>query len=137
MEDLKLKKSWEKGLFKDHARVEQLKYLSYSEDKLITELASGNYGEHYMIWLAIKLKGTPNMIEPLFEVVKSFNSRNDFLKRFHSTDALFHLLELEDQNLENKITGNIMLFDKLVFSKAIEKLGKIITKRRLTINNEK
>jgi hypothetical protein len=130
MDDLKLRQNWKKTLWNDHCRQEQIKYLSFSENELINELEKQNFGEYYMIWTAIKLKGTEKMIVPLFDTVKLFSSRNDFLKRFHSTDALFYLLDLDDHALENQVTGNIMLFDKVMFEKGIEKLAKIIKNRK-------
>lgn len=129
MDDLTLRRNWKRVVWNDHGRQEQLKYLSLTEDELINELRNCNFGEHYMIWTAIKLKGTNRMIVPLFESVKLFNTRHDFLKRFHATDALFYLLELDDAPLENQITGNIMLFDKVMFEKGLAKLDKLIKRK--------
>lgn len=133
MEESQMKLNWKKPICNEQVRKEQIKYFSFSEDELISELKNQNFGDYYMIWSAIKLKGTEKIISPLFDTVKQFNSRNDFLKRFHATDALFYILDMNDHLLENQITGNIMLFDKIMFEKGLSKLEKIIKKRSIIL----
>lgn len=79
------------------------------EDKLleiITNRLEHKYGiwqgrDNYQIWRAIGIKGTQQSIQPLFDIVS--NLKNDYLIRYHASDALFRIAGIRDKNIKEKI----------------------------------
>jgi len=54
--------------------------------------------DQYQCWRALGSKGTTASIQPLYTVVCNLDI--DYLVRYHACDALFHIADLQDDNLK-------------------------------------
>lgn len=82
-------------------------------------------GDQYQCWRALGEKGTRSSIQPLYAVVS--NLAIDYLVRFHACETLFHIAEINDDNLKGIVQYGLDQNRQPVDQQmAIQKLGRLL-----------
>lgn len=115
---------WEKA-----AGEEYQYYLLASKKQLCEELKQQRWGSYYRIWDVIRDRGEPEMIKPLFEALKHLQGEDLFLDRNHCVVAIFHLLNIANEALKQRLIGPSTEFDLTTFENALKELEKKITEK--------
>ena len=74
--------------------------------KIIADPAGGKYdiwkgGDQYQIWNAFEKNGSAKSIQPLFDIVSNLGI--EYLVRYHTCEALFHIAHIEDADLMGQV----------------------------------
>ncbi len=83
--------------------------------------------DNYQIWQVIKKKNNPVFVMPLFDIVKNLN--NEYLVRYHASDALFGIAGINDEDFKGQVQYGLNKDRQPVDQqKAIDKLESILSK---------
>lgn len=101
------------------------KFQKMSEDELLDLVKTWNRDTFFVLWIALKEKGTPEKSWPvLIRALRQLDDKSLYLHRYHCCETLFHILGLSDDTMFWDIVGNMHRADRKKKSAALKKIIK-------------